>query len=248
MACLAALGVGCTTPQPMPAQATTQLQARIAELEAANAALRAELGQSPPAAAELSQQNAALLAENRRLEQLAGVVSVDEVDPAGLAAQITTSRDEATGRTKAQTMPAAFPELRGLGSTTFYLAFSAAAPAAQSDPASAPATLYLLTSANPTNRLESLTQITLEIDGQSVDLPMDNYEVLLDRRPAATLRRNAPRTGSLDERLAFTLDRETLTQLAYAGTAQLRVLNYDLTLTRQQIALARAVLLQTAPQ
>ena len=182
---------------------------------------------------------AALEARNRRLERLAGLTPMERgVDQQ--AARIVIVRGAADGDTRLSSQPLGVDFGGFTLASTHTVAFGFTLPAGAGGDKPGPMELAVTTYRNRGRPYRNLETAGLTLDGtEERTLPVAGYETLEAYPPPANTRAGRTR---YDDRLTLTLDGATADRLATADDATLRLGGTTLPLSREHLAMFRAVL------
>lgn len=210
------------------------LEAEVARLRDENQKLREQLDVTETAKEDLT-------VERTRLEQLAGMTAKGELVESRIA-QVRTTFDEAADLTSVVTVPEAIQGPGGLQWTEHRMSVRYAHPGRQPT-AELPDTFHfdIFTIDNPDTRYRSLRSVTFIIDGESLELPVANYEILETRTRVTRVRTGNRTTSTFREQLTVDFDRPTLHRLSRATEVQIMLFRTRFTLSRENIATFVAV-------
>ncbi|MCC6682169.1 MAG: hypothetical protein IT445_14805 [Phycisphaeraceae bacterium] len=213
----------------------TALRQKVADLEAENAELRRKLNLT-------EQQKQDLTVERTQLEKLAGVTSKGEAVETA-AALIESSYDAQANRTQVYVKPRRI-ETSSPGPFEIEhhlsLAYQYPGEKMQQSPPPPPEEVRMMIDVfqHPVKSYSALKQVTFDVDGRELVVPVANYQVLKTYRSAPSLRRGSDRQ---DERLTLSLDAATLRTLAAATQVTLKLPGNELIFEREHLAMVGAV-------
>lgn len=211
-----------------------RLQTRVAELEAENAELRGEV-------VGLESTREDLVAEKQQLEKLAGVTTEgDRVE--SMDAVIQTRYNAQANRTSALSKPRRIETGAALFGVPHYLAFAFDHPGQMPAEPVESVRLLIYTKGNSNKRYGNADSVDVEIDGETIDLPVTGYEILKTKRPGASV----AGTRSYDEKITIAVDAATLDRIAQADRVELMLNETRVPWNRDTIALAGAVAARVA--
>ncbi len=207
------------------------LQQKVAALEAENAELRRKLNLT-------EQQKQDLTVERAQLEKLAGVTSKgDAVESA--AALIESNYDAQADATQVYIKPRPIETTSpGPFSVEHHLSLAYLYPGQQMQQPPDKVQVMIDVFKHPVNSYRALKEVTFDVDGQQVVVPVADYQVLKVYRSAPSLRRSSDRQ---DERLTLSLDMATLRKLAAATQVTLKLPGNELIFEREHLAMLGAV-------
>jgi len=177
--------------------------------------------------------------EKAELEKLAGVTAKGELVESARA-RISATYDEKADQTvvQAKALRADGPQILGFSGYAVGAGFTFPGQTIEAMPEAYQ--IYLYTKGNKDKRFRSADEVTLIVDGQSMVVPVADYEVLAKSggtRPGAKSRS----AESRDERLVITVDAATAARLGAASTLELHLPNFPFELRRDHIALIEGV-------
>ena len=218
------------------------MRGRVAELEARLDGGAADNAVEPAGAATGASDAAgrigALEARNRRLERLAGLTPMER-DADEQTARVVTVPGAADGDTRLSSQPVAV-DFEGFSLASMHtIAFGFMLPAEAGNGGPGPMELVVTTYRSRGRPYRNLETADLTLDGaDTVALPVAGYETLEVYPPPATSRAGRTR---YDDRLTLTLDGPTADRLATADAATLTLGDTTLPLSREHLAMFRAV-------
>jgi len=189
-----------------------------------------------------------LEAEMVELEKLAGVSAKGALIETA-ASLFQTTHDKKAGTTTVRAKPKRVISTNVAGFSAYYVggSFTSAAGTEAVAPVMPEAyRLELYTQANPDRWLKTVKHATLRIDGQDVEAPVTDYQVLdeLKSPPSAGRQRTTGGVRSRDERLSITLTPDLAKRLGRAQTLKLILPKAELQLGREHIAMIEALRLR----
>lgn len=196
------------------------------KLEAETAKLRAEL-------AKLTSHNEDLEVEKKQLTELAGLTpSGDRVESA--QSRFTTEYDEADDTTTVRTGVESITAKGSGGENYLSLAYSFPGK----DMTDPPDYVMLFIQTKFSGGVyDGVTDAVFDIDGQTVTVPIDDYQAVVRHNRVA----NKRTVRKDDESVTIKIDRDLLRQLARAIQVKITLGNVRLEPTRDQSALFRAI-------
>ncbi len=215
-------------------QENADLQAELQRVKAAYDRLEAEMGRLRAQLAELRLNNEDLTVQTQELTELAGLTPAgDRVESA--SARFTSTYDEASGRT---TVRSGIEELKVVkGSAADHrLSLAYSFPGQQMQAPPDVVTMFVQAKFSGGVYKDQETA-TLDIDGESVTIPITNYDTVSRRVRVAgkrTIRKD-------DETLTIEIDAELMRRLARAIQFKMTIGTVELEPTRDQTAMFRAV-------
>lgn len=219
-----------------------RLRHRVAELEQENAALRAELAQVRQSAAalleqsrDLQNQRDDLVQERDTLEQLAGLTASGEA-VASARARFTSDYDARTDRTTVQSVTEKVDPGLGFFNVEHHLRVRYEHPGQAMKTPPDHVLVDVLTLVSPSQRYRSLDEAQLVLDGETVTLPVEDYEIVRTRRYGASVAGQR----RYDEQLTLRLPAEALRQIGRSREATLRLGDIELPLEGKHLALFEA--------
>ena len=185
---------------------------------------------------------AALRERNRRLERLAGLTPMDDA-VAAEAARIVTERDGATGVETVTSRPVPI-NFEGFNlATPHAVAFGYGAREAEGP---GPVRLVVTTFRGRGRPYRRVQTAELTLDGRDrFTLPVTGYETLVTYPPPPNSRSGSTR---YDDALTVKIEGPAAARLAHADTATLRIDGTTLPLSREHLAMFRAVAERRAMQ
>jgi hypothetical protein len=239
LVCATALHADDPTDDPADAlaaarQENAELRAELERVKSAYDRLEAQTGRLRADLAELGRKNEDLSVQTRELTELAGLTPLgDRVESA--LSRFTSTFDPQTGRTVVRTGVERLRVTRG-SAADHRLSLAYSYPGQQMQ--TPPATVSLFIQAKFSGGVyREQDTVTLDIDGEAVDVPIADYDAVTRRVRVAgkrTLRKD-------DETLTVEIDAELLRRLARAIQVRITVGPVHLEPTRDQTALFRAV-------
>jgi hypothetical protein len=215
-------------------QENVELRGELERVKSAYDGLEAETGRLRAELAGLRISNEDLLVQTRELTELAGLTPAgDRVESAN--ARFTTVFDGETGRSTVRSGVEALKVVRGSAAGhRLSLAYSYEGEQMGVGPKVISMFIQAKFSGGVYRSQES---ITLDIDGETVDVPIADYDAVT-RRIRVAGKRSMRKD---DETLTIEIDGELLRRLARAIQVKVTVGSVELELTRDQTALFRAV-------
>lgn len=213
----------------------TELRAELGRVNSAYDALEAETATLRAELAQLKRSNDDLSVQTRELTELAGLTpSGDRVESA--ASRFTTEFDDKTGQTTVRT---GIEELKVAAGSAADHRLSLAYVYDGHDIQAPPDTVSLFIQAFYSGGVyRDQTSATFDIDGETVEVPIADYDATARRVNVAAGKRSIRKD---DETLTIKIDRELLRKLARAIQVKITVGTVQLEPTRDQTALFRAI-------
>lgn len=215
-------------------QQNAELRAELARVQKVNDALQAEVDQLRAELTKLTMAMEDLEVEKRELTELAGLTpSGDRVEVA--ASRFTTKYDDAADTTTVRSGIEKLHVAQGSAADhVFSLAYHYPGKQMQSPPDDV---MLYIQARYSGGVYRDVTEATLDIDGQTVTIPIEDYAVV--SRKVRVGNKHALNKG--DETITLKIDRDLLRQLARAIQLKITLGQVQLEPTRDQTALFRAV-------